>query len=238
MSKRKALTEDHRKMIAELKKVPLPPSAPRRFIKFKSNDPKTETDVHRTIVYKLENGGFLECDDSLDIPVLAEFAKHMSARVALALVFFAIEGIDQVEGLFEMLDMLLLKFRLSGVLLDPSYEDEWRRNNPFSQTMLEAHFLGRLDSLDTKIKNRMPSNTLTIRRLFQSKYFHARVLTRYTQMRSQLQGYITEVKDRVPTASLLEIQMYVLNEVWFTEEYEFEMTVDEFITYREILDAF
>lgn len=235
MSKRKDLTKESFEMFAELKKPARPPSKPKKFIKFE-RDPKK--DANQTIVYKLESGGFLECDDSLDLAELAEFAEHMSARVALALVFFAIEGVDQVEGLFEMLDMLLLKFRLSGVLLDPIYEDEWLSNNPFVQTILEAHFRGRLEHIDLKINNRMPSNNLTIRRLFQSKYFHARVLTRYTQMRGQLQGYISEVQCRVPTASLLQIQMYVLNEVWFTEEYEFEMTVDEFITYQKIRDTY
>jgi len=221
-------------MIAALKKPSPLPVEPRRFIKFKN---AVHPNTHPIILVKLQEGGFTECDESLDVSELAEFAKHMAARIALALLFFAMEGVDQVEVLFEILDLNVLDFNLSGVLLDARFEAEWRHDNPFSQTMWEAHFLGRVDCLDAKIHEHAPADKLASRRLFQSKFFHGLVLQWYLHLHAQFQGYINAVCQRVPAAQLLEVQMYVWEEAWFTNDYHFVLNVDTSLTYRDIQEA-
>jgi hypothetical protein len=220
-------------MVALKKPAPSSP-APRRFIKFKN---AVQPNTHPVILVKLLEGGFQECDDSLDVSEFAEFAKHMAVRVALALLFFAMEGVDQVEVLFEILDLLVLEFNLSGVLFDSRFEAEWHHDNPFSETMWEAHFLGRVDCLDANIREHTPAKTFATRRLFQSKFFHGLVLHWYLHLHAQFQGYINAVRKRVPEAHLLEVQMYVLEEAWFTKDYHFVMSVDPTLTYRDIQET-
>ena len=232
MAKRKASAMID-EMITVLKRVPCPPSPPRRYIKFqKAADPNT----HPSILKQLEHGGHAECDDRIDAEELAPFAKLLAVKVALALVFFAMAGVDDVASLFEMLDAPSVYFNLSGLLFHDGAEDEWRLDNVFSDSLWDFYFKGFAERIDVSMDAILP-RAITMRYLFQSTYFFGLVLKEYKSLHGQLQRYILKVQTLVPEATQEEVQLYVLQDAWFTPDFHFVMVVDQELTLENLLDS-
>jgi len=157
----------------------------------------------------------------------------------LALLFFALADVDDVVSLFEMLDTTAVYFKLSGVLFHHDAHEEWRRDNVFYDSPLNCffkEFAERIDGTMVATLDGFP-RSITMRYLIQSKYFFGLVRKKYEIIYGQLQRYIQKVQMLVPEANREEVQTYVLQDAWFSPDFEFFMIIDEGLTLEDIQDS-